>query len=209
MSPFPSLTELEHSRHELRRELLARRNAMPTAEARKAALEAARQLAASPGFRSAVRVAGYVALEHELDPAPVVQAALNAGKAVYLPRVLDSVHMEFVRWRAGEPLHANRFGIPEPAADPDRVLAPEDLDLALVPLLGFDGRGNRLGFGAGFYDRAFAFRRVDRAPPLLCGCAYAWQETGPLAAADWDVPLDAVVTEHGLRHFDRGERPPD
>ncbi len=190
----------------LRRDLLERRNAMSATEARTAAEEVAGHVAASSEFRSAGRVAGYIALEHELDPAPLVRAALAAGKAVYLPRVLDSARMEFTRWQAGEPLHANRFGIPEPAADPDRVLAPEDLDLVLVPLLGFDGRGNRLGFGAGFYDRAFAFRRQARARPLLCGCAYAWQETGPLVAADWDVPLDAVATERGLKHFDRGER---
>jgi len=202
MSSNPSSSHLERARHVLRRELLARRNAMSDGEAQAAA--AARHLAASPAFRSAARLAGYVALGGELDPAPLIEIACAAGKAVYLPRVLDAQHMEFTRWRPGERLHENRFGIPEPASDPTQVLAPEMLDLVLVPLLGFDSRGNRLGFGAGYYDRAFAFKQAKSTRPLLCGYAYAWQETPLLETADWDVALDAVATEQGMTHFAQG-----
>lgn len=191
-------------RHRLRREMLARRNAMPGQEARAAADASARHLAASSAFRSARRFAGYVALDNELDPAPLIEMGFAAGMEIYLPRVLDARHMEFIRWRPGDRLHENRFGIPEPVPDPARLLAPEALDLVLVPLLGFDSRGNRLGFGAGYYDRAFAFKQAGGARPLLCGYAYAWQETPSLAAADWDVALDAVATERGVTHFTQG-----
>ncbi len=200
MPSFPS--DLQKSRYELRRRMLARRNAVPTSVARHAAESAGRHLAASAPFRTAERMAGYVALEGELDPAPLLHAAPGAGKTVYLPRVLDAQHMEFIRWQAGDPLQPGRFGIPEPAPDPTRILAPEALDLVLVPLLGFDAHGNRLGFGGGFYDRAFAFKHEGYACPLLCGYAYAWQETALLTAADWDVRLDAVVTERGMTVFD-------
>jgi 5-formyltetrahydrofolate cyclo-ligase len=197
-----SPSELQRSRRELRRTLLARRNAVPTLVAHHAAESAGRHLAASAPFRAAERVAGYVALAGELDPAPLLHAAPGAGKTVYLPRVLDAQHMEFVRWQAGDPLQPGRFGIPEPAPDPTQILAPEALDLVLMPLLGFDAHGNRLGFGGGFYDRAFAFKHDGGACPLLCGYAYAWQETALLTAADWDVRLDAVVTERGMTVFD-------
>lgn len=146
-------------------------------------------------------MAAYAALAGELDPAPLIDAAFQAGKAVYLPRILDTQRMEFVRWQMGEPLQPNRFGIPEPLPGATDILAPEALDLVLVPLLGFDAHGNRLGFGAGFYDRAFAFKRDGRTRPTLCGYAYAWQQTPPLTAAEWDVGLDAVVTERGITTF--------
>jgi len=201
MSLFPSSREFETPRAALRRELLARRNAVPDPVAREASESAAARVASSRMFHSAVRIAAYAGLAGELDPAPLVSTALGAGKSLYLPRVLDAGHMDFVRWEAGEPLHANRFGILEPLPDSRRTIAPDSLDLVLVPLLGFDARGNRLGFGAGFYDRAFAFKLHGAARPVLCGYAYAWQETSLPEAADWDVPLDAVATEQGLRYF--------
>ncbi|MGA7966548.1 MAG: 5-formyltetrahydrofolate cyclo-ligase [Gammaproteobacteria bacterium] len=198
MSSSPS--QLKRTRSALRRELLARRNALPAAVIRESSA-AARHLAASAPFHAAECVAAYAALAGELDPAPLINAAFEAGKTVYLPRVLDAQRMEFVRWQTGDPLQPNRFGIPEPAPDATRILAPEALDLVLVPLLGFDAHGNRLGFGAGFYDRAFAFKRDGRTRPTLCGYAYAWQQTPPLITAEWDVALDVVVTERGITTF--------
>lgn len=201
MSLSPPSPELERSRRALRSALLARRNAVPGPVAREAAEAATRHLVASGTYRSADRIAAYAGLEGELDPAPLVKAALGAGKALYLPRVLDARHMEFVRWETGQPLRENRFGISEPFPDPERTIAPDELDLVLLPLLGFDAQGNRLGFGAGFYDRAFAFRQRTHTRPVLCGYAYAWQETPMLEAAEWDVALDAVTTEQGVRYF--------
>jgi 5-formyltetrahydrofolate cyclo-ligase len=197
-----SPSNLQRSRRELRHKVLARRNAVPALVARHAAESAGRHLAASAPFRAAEHVAGYVALAGELDPAPLLHTALGTGKAVYLPCVLHAQRMEFVRWQASDPLQPNRFGILEPTPDPTRMLAPEVLDLVLVPLLGFDAHGNRLGFGGGYYDRTFAFKHDGSACPLLCGYAYAWQETAALKAADWDVRLDAVVTERGMTVFD-------
>ncbi|MGH8127958.1 MAG: 5-formyltetrahydrofolate cyclo-ligase [Gammaproteobacteria bacterium] len=200
MSSSPS--QLERARCALRREFLARRNALPATVIHESSTATARHLAASAPFLTAECVAAYVALDSELDPVPLIDAAFEAGKTVYLPRVLDAQRMEFVRWQAGEPLQPNRFGIPEPTPDATHILAPETLDLVLVPLLAFDTKGNRLGFGAGFYDRTFAFKRDGRARPTLCGYAYTWQQTSSLPAAEWDVALDAVATERGTMTFD-------
>jgi len=120
-------------------------------------------------------------------------------RAVFLPVVRD-LDMHFRRWRKGAQMTANRFGIAEPLAAEER--APTQLDLVLVPLVGFSSDGARLGMGAGFYDRAFEFR-AGRAqgPPWLLGVAYSVQEVERLPVDDWDVPLDGIVTEQGLRWF--------
>jgi len=181
-------------RHELRR----RRSGMAPAQARRRAASAARHLCEAPEFRHAHSVAGYVAVRGELDPMPVLRRALADGKAVYLPRVVDATRMVFARWESGDELHTGRYAIPEPAGDAPTV-APEDIDLVVVPLLGFDARGVRLGNGAGYYDRAFAFKRAPAGRrPLLAGVAYALQQCPALEAASWDVPLDVVATEQGV-----------
>jgi 5-formyltetrahydrofolate cyclo-ligase len=92
----------------------------------------------------------------------------------------------------------NFFGITEPTGGPARRLLPLQFDTIVVPLLGFDRRGTRLGMGAGYYDRTLR-RRIDPARgfrrPRLIGVAYACQELPFIDAASWDVPLDYVVTE--------------
>ena len=67
-----------------------------------------------------------------------------------------------------------------------------------MPLLGFDLQLNRLGMGGGYYDRAFAFKRSNAQSPILIGTAFACQQYSALPIADWDIPLDAVITERGL-----------
>ena len=166
-----------------------------------AARSCAAHLSSSDVFKTARHVAGYACVGRELDPSPLLGIALEAAKSVYLPRIKSGNAMEFVAWRIGDPLQDNRFGIPEPASRSSTVRAADRLDLVLVPLLGFDLRGNRLGFGGGFYDRAFAFRRSRGAPPFLCGYAYDDQCCDALESAQWDVTLDAAVTQSGLRFF--------
>ena len=94
----------------------------------------------------------------------------------------------------------NRYGIPEPQCPRDELVEAAEIELVLIPLLAFDRRGHRLGSGAGYYDRSFAFlREVERpALPLLVGVAYAFQEVESIAPEAWDVPLDFVATEHEL-----------
>lgn len=196
------------ARAALRRELRRRRSGIGPEEASACAQRACRHLADAPEFARARRVAGYVAVRGELDPLPALEHALEDGKAVFLPRVVDSRDMAFVRWHSNAPMHTGRYGIPEPAGDAPGT-SPEAIDLVVVPLLGFDARGMRLGNGAGYYDRAFAFKNErPRGGPLLAGFAYSVQQCSALEAAPWDVPLDLIVTEQGImraRPEDTGE----
>jgi len=98
----------------------------------------------------------------------------------------------------------NRYGILEPT-DLTQISA-RDLQLILLPLVGFDAHGHRLGSGAGYYDRALSFRRLRRhwPGPKLVGLAYECQRVEVLAVRTTDIPLDAIITERGIEFF-RGE----
>lgn len=101
--------------------------------------------------------------------------------------------MKFVRYTGR--LARRRFGLWEPQRGPRR--APRRLDAIVLPLLGFDSQGTRLGTGGGYYDRALARCRGVR--PLRIGYAYALQQCERLPREAWDIPLHAVVTERGVQ----------
>lgn len=106
--------------------------------------------------------------------------------------------MRFLHYRQGDVLEKNRFGILEPLRHQTNR-SPRGLDAVLMPLVGFDRAGHRLGMGGGFYDRAFAFRFArSHGRPLLIGLAHSIQEVDSLDACHWDVPMDAIVTDRAV-----------
>ena len=188
-SPAP---ETDPARRALRRQLRDARRALPAA-ARIAAAEAlSARLLALPFAPTSGHVAGYWAMDGEIA-LHVWQLRLPPTVRYCLPVLHDDGTLRFAPWRAGEPLVANRYGIPEPATD--EHLTADAIDLIVAPLVGFDAHGHRLGMGGGWYDRTLAFRRERAAPPWLVGAGFDLQRTGPLVAAPWDVALDAVCTE--------------
>ncbi len=193
------------ARATLRSELRERRRAIP-AQARIAAAERlAGQLLALPILPPAGDVAGYWAMDGEIA-LHAFQLRLPRGLRWCLP-VLTDDGLRFAPWRPGEPLEPNRFGIPEPAVPADALVEPARMALVLVPLVGFDAQGRRLGMGGGWYDRAFAYRNEAsggqaRRPPWLVGTAFAAQQVEALDAEPWDVGLDAVCTERDTFLFD-------
>lgn len=108
-------------------------------------------------------------------------------------------HLEFYAYHSGDPLIENQYGIGEPDIKKQTHIDAEKLDLVLMPLVAFDENGNRVGRGAGFYDRTFSFKiGSKRKTPLLVGLAYEFQKINVITAADWDVALDLVVTEQKI-----------
>ncbi|GAB2489885.1 5-formyltetrahydrofolate cyclo-ligase [Arenimonas alkanexedens] len=187
-------------RTSLRAELRARRAALRPGERLAAADAVARHLGERPELRAPGYVAGYWAVNGEL-PLHAVQLRLAPGQVWCLPVTTPDGGLGFAPWRAGDPLEPNRYGIPEPVAE--TRLAPEAMSIVLLPLLGFDTDGTRLGMGGGYYDRAFGFRRGQAAPPHLVGVGYGCQQIETLAREPWDVPLDAIATEAGFLAFGR------
>ena len=153
-----------------------------------------------PEFVVDARVAGYWAVGGEM-PLHAAYARLRAREQYYFLPVLDADGaLRFALWNPGAAIRTNRYGIPEPDVPTSQLLSADQLDLVLVPLLGFDRNGNRLGMGAGYYDRTFAFlQNVARpAQPVLAGIGYHFQEIPALTPQPWDVPLDCIATEREL-----------
>lgn len=210
------------ARQALRRAMLARRAALPPDEAARLGHAAQDALLASPAWQNARQVLLYVAVRNEAATARLLDAAWADGKQVLLPRCLTPAaapgatgpaspaadcdnEMCLAPCACAADLKPGRYGIAEPdparcpAIDMDAVpgLAPNFApDLAVIPGVAFDRRGNRLGHGAGYYDRFLAHPAMART--ALVGLAYAFQIVPALPVAPWDRPVHALCTEEGL-----------
>ena len=139
-------------------------------------------------------VGGYHAIQDEADPALLLAALAKVGAVIAYPRMAQkNAALDFHRVAEGEALRPGFLNIHEPQAHWQKVIP----DVLLVPLLAFDARGHRLGYGGGYYDRTLALLPQARA----IGIAYAGQEVSSLPAEAHDRTLAAILTENGLRLF--------
>ena len=191
---------LDDDRKILRSTLRARRRQLTAAQRIAAASGVARALEQLPEFLTDARVAGYWAIDGELPLHSVVASLRSRGQQFLLPCLAGTRLLRFAAWRPGIALESNRYGIPEPVAAADELLDAAALDIVLLPMLGFDRRGYRIGYGGGYYDTSLEFLRERRevAKPVLVGIAYAAQQLDVVAPAPWDVRLDYVATENEL-----------
>jgi 5-formyltetrahydrofolate cyclo-ligase len=184
-------------RREARREMRRRRREASAAERMAAAEAVATGLLAHPRFPVAGYVAGYWAVNGEV-PLHLLQMGLGEGLVWCLPCVQPDQSLRFAPWRPGDALASNQFGIPEPELAVSSQLPASEMALIVLPLLGFTRAGDRLGMGAGFYDRTLAFPRDPDAAPWLVGAGYAFQQLPSLPRQPWDVRVDAIATEQGI-----------
>ncbi|WP_127753963.1 5-formyltetrahydrofolate cyclo-ligase [Devosia sp. 1566] len=185
----------EDTKASLRQAAKARRAALPAGERAQAAESVTQLFFSEPRFGLAQVIAGYWPLVDELDCRPILLRLLDDGRTVVLPAIVrPHGPLQMRVWEPDAPLYPAGFG----------TLAPSELaphahpDLVLVPLLGFDGLGTRLGYGGGYYDRSFAERE---GRPLMVGVAYSVQEFDAIPRDEHDIALDAVITETGIRQF--------
>jgi 5-formyltetrahydrofolate cyclo-ligase len=175
---------------QLRRDAAARRDALPAFErAAAAAAIAARPLpvAVSPG----AVVSGFSPLKSEINPVPLMRAFAAAGAQLALPVVAGKGQPLTMRaWRFGDALNSGVWGIREPLPEAPEVFP----DILIVPLLAFDRSGQRIGYGAGYYDMTIA-RLRGMKPVTAIGIAYAALEVAQVPSTPRDAPLDLVLTE--------------
>ena len=170
-------------------------------EVREAAAEAAAlTLLSQHVFKISRKIACYLPFNSEFDTVPIIQAVWQSHKECFLP-VLSSSSLKFISCSKGDKLSENRFGILEPVDNTEETPA-EMLDLVILPMLAFDKAGYRLGTGGGFYDKTFAFllEKPERRP-LMVGLGFACQLAESLPVDEWDIKLDAALTEDGLQDF--------
>lgn len=186
-------------RNALRRQMRARRRALGDGERGAAARRLATHLCKSKTFLASRRIACYWQVDGEMDCHPLIERIWAMRKDCYLP-VLDTLNdnsLWFVPYEPSDKLVLNRFGIPEPDRPMREHVRAGAVDLVLAPLVAFDGHGNRLGMGGGFYDRTLAFllRRRLWLRPLVVGVAYEFQQVARLERQPWDVPLHGIATD--------------
>lgn len=133
------------------------------------------------------------AVDGEPDLIPLGETLRGRGWQLALPVVADDTRMWFARWEPGTTLAEDRYGIPTPVGA--ARVAESRLDVVLVPCVAVDRSGNRLGFGAGFYDRALVGLRREA---LTVATVFSEQVVEEVPAGDWDVRMDAVVTDAGI-----------
>lgn len=160
---------------------------------RSAKADAAIAFSAAPSplralFSAGKTVAAYVAIGSEANPMALLHYAQNVGCMTALPHVTSrAAPMSFRRWQPGDPLISGPFGLQQPQASAPQITP----DIALVPMIAFDRRMNRLGQGAGYYDRALSI--IENV--IAIGIAWSVQEAASLPADPWDIPLTAILTE--------------
>ncbi|WP_422139784.1 5-formyltetrahydrofolate cyclo-ligase [Endozoicomonas sp. ALC020] len=186
-------------RASLRKQLRSSRQSLSAEQQLTAAKKLSSVVCNSEAFRHSQHIALYLANDGEIDPGFIAEAIWEQDKFCYLP-VLDQEQPEkmyFQLYRPNTRMVENRYGIAEPELDLEKTVKAEALDLVLMPLTGFDEQGNRLGMGAGYYDRTFAFLE-NRSKPILMGLAHECQKVSSIPAADWDVPMKSIATEKQL-----------
>jgi len=192
---------------ELRKAMRARRASLAPALQRTAAKRVLSHLVRTPEFRASRRIACYLPDDGEIDTRPLIERMWRAGKEVYLPILawVPRRRLWFARFTPDTELVRNRLGIPEPHVAPRERVSAARLDLILLPLVAFDPSGNRLGRGAGFYDRSLAFLRGRRflRRPHLFGLAHEFQRVPAVPVDPWDVVLDGVVTDRAVYYTNR------
>ncbi len=196
----------DDERRSLRRQVISRRAALEREALDAAARAVCEHLVATPEFQRAQRISAYWPVRGEMDVRPVIEAAIEQAKAVYLPVLASRAGVDerkglvFAPYGPEVAMVADKYGIPEPDVAPEQLIDASGLDLAIVPLVLFDGDGHRVGMGGGYYDRAFAFRNQagGGGVPVLVGAAHGFQRVEALTPEPWDVAVDIVVTDDGL-----------
>jgi len=185
------------SKNEIRQTYLQARRAMPRELIVEKSRRVEENLVAQKEYLEAKSVAGYVAREDEVQTVPILERVIAGGKKMVVPRV-DPVsdQLQFFEIRGTRELAPGRFGILEPKGTGAPVPLDET-DIVLVPLIAWDGRGYRVGYGKGYFDRALSTRGSSAA----IGLAFESQAVPRVPDSGSDVPLNLVVTENRVVRF--------
>ncbi len=181
---------MKPSGNSLRRELQSLRSGISSADQLAAAASIVDPVVTAMP-RTAGIVAGYVAHGGEIDPLPTLRALTTLGWDVVLPICGDDASMDFSPWEIGQRLEPNRYGIGEPIENPVPI---QSIDVVLVPGVGFDHGGARIGHGVGFYDRFFARCFAADHDPLRLALAHDVQIVALPEPEAWDVPMHTLIT---------------
>ena len=170
----------------LRREIREKKRAMTEEEIIFRSEKLGQLFAQSEAYRNAKTVYGYLPYNQEVRTVPMLEQALREGKRVAVPKIYGDT-MKFLYLDDLSRVEKNDMGIPEPIAD--TPVADDKTALVLMPGLAFTKRGDRMGYGGGFYDR-FLADEPDHPTLALC---YDFQMVDSLPTEEYDIPVDTVL----------------
>lgn len=184
----------------IRARLLRKRDSIPPQlkVQKEAAIE--KRLFALEEFRKAKSLLAYVSFRSEVDTTRFLQDVINSGKKLVLP-VVDSRHKALRLYEIKETseLEYGYMGILEPGVREDREVALSDIDLVIIPGAGFDLKGNRLGYGGGYYDKLLSLATNPQSPtPLLVALAFEEQIIEEIPSEPHDIKMDMIITDTRL-----------
>ena len=139
-------------------------------------------------------IAGYYPADYEVDIIDFLKEASKKRFKVVLPVIKSSNRMSFKSWTFGEPLNVNKFGILEPRKSNKEIIP----DLIMVPLVAFDSKLNRIGYGKGYYDRSLRKVNNIKKNKIFLGVAYSFQRCSAIPVSKHDFKLDYIFTERGI-----------
>ena len=184
-------------KRKLRRDALARRDALDPLWRTEASLEMAEVAKTVIGIEPGAIVSGFWPMRSEVDVRPLMFALRENGARLCLPAILDKTTMVFRELIRGATLVDMGFGTAGPGEEAETL----DPSIMLVPLAAFDARGHRIGYGAGYYDRAIELLTRNGHAPRLVGVAFDCQEVPEVPDEPHDVVIPEILTEGGLRRF--------
>jgi len=190
------MTDMKALKKELRREALARRDALPVTWRIEMSLDMAGTAASIP-IEPGTIVSGFWPMRSEVDSRPLMFALREKGARLCLPAILDKTTIVFRELLREAELVEMGFG----TAGPGEEAAVLDPAIMLIPLAAFDRRGHRIGYGAGYYDRAIARLHDKGMRPRMIGIAFDCQEVPLVPDEPHDVIIPEILTESGLRRF--------
>lgn len=174
----------------IRRSMLAHRKSLSPEEFRAASLQIQKAFLETDNYARARSIIVYSPIHCEVDTELIVLSALDSGKRVAFPVVLDH-ELVFREVQDMSALHKGAFGILEPCSD-RKLLAPEEADILVLPGIAFDLNGHRIGYGKGYYDRTL--HRLEGTGKII-GLCYDFQLVDEIPGEAHDVKMDMIITD--------------
>ncbi len=188
------------SKNELRKNVIAWRNALTPQEVKEKSAAIASRVLKLKEYRSAKTIMAYIDFRNEVQTSEIIVDAMQHGKRVVVP-VTDVRNKQLILSllkNYPEDLAPGTWGIPEPKPELVQPVAPDEIDLVIVPGVAFDTVGNRLGYGGGYYDRFLPQTRKDA---VLISLAYELQIRPNVYPDEHDMPIHILVTEDRVLDF--------
>ena len=189
---------MKHDKTHIRTRMMHRRDALASEDVRRSSDAILDRIRAEQAYMSARVLSCFVSFRNEPDTHRLIVRALGAGKGVCVPLCRKGRTLVNRRIQALSDLSRSTFGLLEPLNEALPAVDPLELDLVIVPGLAFDTSGNRIGFGAGYYDCFLA-----STDAVKLAVAYDFQILDTVPTQPHDVPVDLIVTESTVHHCDR------